>query len=275
MRAPHRGDHPGRHADSSRDRPARRCHAGRTALRRSDIGPQRSSEPPCQGPRGLRRDAPAPGYSIDLEVEALARFADGLGLDKFHLLGYSGGGFVSLAFAGTHPDRLLSLALFEPASVPGDLSPDEERFSARLRTGLAGLDGPSFMRAFTRLQLRDGVQPPPPADPPPPWMRNRPAGLAAMMAAFERYQFDRNRLRDCHFPVFLGYGDLTGEHEQVRAAALARLLPDLHIRRFTGLHHFVPPEQIYSPDHVEQLRRLWAQAAVPVMLGWAEPTAAG
>lgn len=210
-------------------------------------------------------DAPAPGYSIDLEVEALARFADGLGLAQFHLLGYSGGGFVSLAFAGTHPDRLLSLALFEPASVPGDLSPDEERFAARLRTGLAGLDGPSLMWEFTRLQLRDGVQSPPPAGPPPPWMGNRPAGLAAMMAAFQRYQFDRTRLCGCQFPLFFAYGDLTGEQEQVRAAVLARLLPDLHIRRFTGLHHFVPPEQIYRTDHVEQLRRLWTQAAVPVM----------
>ena len=46
-------------------------------------------------------DAPAPGYSITTEVEALARFADSLGLERFHLVGYSGGGFVSLAFAGT------------------------------------------------------------------------------------------------------------------------------------------------------------------------------
>ncbi|GAC1643748.1 MAG: hypothetical protein NVS9B11_13540 [Candidatus Dormibacteraceae bacterium] len=54
-----------------------------------------------------------------MEVEAIKRFADSLGLARFHLLGYSGGGFMSLAFAGAHPRRLLSLALFEPASVPG------------------------------------------------------------------------------------------------------------------------------------------------------------
>lgn len=126
-------------------------------------------------------DEPAPNYSVEHEVEALARFADALGLDRFHLHGYSAGGFVSLAFAGTHPDRLLSLALFEPAFVPGEPSPDEARFAARLRTRVAGLDGPAFMQAFTAVQLREGVQAPPPAGPPSPWMRTRPVGLATMM----------------------------------------------------------------------------------------------
>jgi pimeloyl-ACP methyl ester carboxylesterase len=212
-------------------------------------------------------DAPAPGYTIEHEVEALARFANSLGLGQFHLLGYSGGGFVSLAFAGTHPYRLLSLALFEPASIPGELGPHEQRFDTRLRTGLAGLDGPAFMQAFTQLHLREGVQAPPPDGPPPPWMRTRPAGLAAMMAAFRQYPFDRAQLRQCRFPVFLGYGDLTGEHEEVRASELVRLFPDIHVRRFTGIHHFVTPQDIYTADHVNQLRQLWAQApllATPV-----------
>ncbi len=57
-----------------------------------------------------------------------------------------------------------------------------------------------------------------------------------MTTAFGEYRFDRDRLRECHFPVFLGYGDLTDEHEE--AAILARLLPDTHIRRFSGIHHF-------------------------------------
>lgn len=204
-------------------------------------------------------DAPPPGYSITTEVEALARFADSLGLQRFHLVGYSGGGFVSLAFAGSHPDRLLSLALFEPARVPGKLTAGEAAIDDRFRRGTAGLTGPDFMRAFVSLQLRDGVEAPPPASgPPPPWMRTRPAGLAAMMQAFVEYPFDRNQLRACDFPVFLGYGDQTSEFEELKAAVLARLLPDIRIRRFTGIHHFVPPEQIYNAEHVDAIRALWA-----------------
>jgi pimeloyl-ACP methyl ester carboxylesterase len=207
---------------------------------------------------------PPAGYSVDLEVEAVSRFADSLGLERFHLLGYSGGGFVSLAFAGAHPDRLLSLALFEPAGIPGALSEEEARLDASLQTGLAGLSGPDFMREFIRLQVRPGVEAPPPAGPPPPWMESRPRGIAAMMAAFRRHAFDRDDLRECRFPVFLGYGDLTGEHEEISASILARLLPDLHVRRFGGVHHFVPPERIYTDDHVRALRDLWARAPVPV-----------
>ena len=210
-------------------------------------------------------DEPPAEYAIELEVRAVARFADSLGLDRFHLLGYSGGGFVSLAFAGANPERLLSLALFEPAFVPGDLSSEEGKFATRLKGVLTGLDGSEFMRAFVGLQLRPGVEMPPPAGLPPPWMRNRSAGIAAMMAAFGRYQFDRERLRECRFPAFLGYGDLTDEHVEASAVILARLLPDVHIRRFRGIHHFVPPEQIYTADHVRALRELWARAAVPAV----------
>ena len=205
-------------------------------------------------------DEPPAGYSVALEVDALGRFADGLGLERFHLLGYSGGGFVSLAFAGAHTERLLSLALFEPAAVPGPLSEQEALLDARFRSAISGLTGADFMRAFVGTQVRPGVEVAPPTGPQPSWMRNRPAGLAAMMAAFQVHPFDRARLRECSVPVFYGYGDLTGEQEEAKASALAPLLPDLHIRRFCGVHHFVSPEQIYSPEHVRELRGFWARA---------------
>ena len=204
-------------------------------------------------------DEPPPGYSVEQEVTALGRFADALQLRRFHLVGYSGGGFVSLAFAGTYPERLLSLAVFEPARVPGPLGPEEAALDRKLRQALAGAEGPEFMRAFTSLQVRPGVELPPPAGPPPPWMGKRPLGLAAMLRAFGEYRFDRNQLRGCHAPVFYGYGDLTSEMVEFQAAVLGGLLSDVHIMRFAGIHHFVPPEQIYTPEHIEALRQLWAR----------------
>jgi len=206
------------------------------------------------------QEQPPAGYTVAMEVDGVKRFADSLGLDRFHLLGYSGGGFVSLAFAGAHPGRLLSLALFEPAAVPGGMSAEEEELDGQLRAAVAGLDGAEFMGAFVGSQLRPGVAMSAPAGPPPPWMRNRPAGIAALMVALGEHRFDRAWLRECRFPVFLAYGDQTGEGEEIRAAVLGRLLPDVHIRRFSGIHHFVPPEQIYGPEHVGELRNLWARA---------------
>ena len=176
-------------------------------------------------------DAPPPDYSVDMELAALERFADALNLDRFHLAGYSGGGFIALADA----------------------------LSARL----AGLEGPEFMSAFVRLQLKPGVPPPPPPQQQAPGMQKRPAGIAAMMRSFSAYRFDRYLLRAAGCPLFLGYGDLTHEVESAKASVLAGFFADIRVKRFAGVHHFVPPEQIYTAEHALALEDLWAHASGP------------
>ena len=208
-----------------------------------------------------RGDTPPAEYSVELELEAVDRFADSLGLDRFHLVGYSGGGFLSLAYAGTRPRRLQSLAIFEPARVPGKPTEDEQAATDSLSAQLEGLEGGAFMTAFVQAQLKPGVAAPPTPARPAPGMEKRPAGIAAMMRAFTAYSFDRHRLRACEFPVYLGYGDLTNEYEEVQASVLARLFPDIRIQRFAGVHHFVPPEQIYTRAHVQALEELWARSS--------------
>jgi pimeloyl-ACP methyl ester carboxylesterase len=203
-----------------------------------------------------RSETPPPDYSIEAELVGLDRFADSLGLERFHLVGYSGGGFISLAFAGTRPWRLLSLGLFEPAMVPGSMTPEEEAYVAALGSKLNGLTGGEFMTTFVREQVKPGTQIPSPGATPPE-LQNRPAGIAAMLEAFLAYRFERARFRDCTFPVYLGYGDLTHDIESVRAGVLARLFMDFHVQRHLGIHHFVPPDLIYSRAHVNALRELW------------------
>ncbi len=178
-------------------------------------------------------------------------------MDRFHLVGYSGGGFISLAYAGTRRARLLSVGLFEPAMVPGQLTAEEQSIMATLRAKLNGLTGPEFMSAFAREQVKPGVQLPPMSWPLPPEMQNRPAGIAAMMRAFVAFEFDRATLRDSGFPVYLGYGDLSHEFEAVKAGILARAFGDIHIHRYPGIHHFVSPDQMYIPEHAKALEELW------------------
>lgn len=204
-------------------------------------------------------DAPPADYMIDIEVAAIDDFADSLGLDRFHLIGYSAGGMISLAYAGTRRERLRSLALFEAARIPGRLSPAEQAFFDHLNNKLAGLEGPEFMTAFVREQVKPGAKlnPPPP---PTPEMRKRPAGIAALLQAFELYSFDRELLRKCDFPVYYAYGDLSHDEQALKAGLLAQLFADIHVRRFSGIHHFVPPEEIYVPDHVEALLGMWESA---------------
>ena len=124
-------------------------------------------------------DKPPGDYSLDHEVAGVVREADARGWERFHLVGYSGGGAAALAAAARHPDRLLSLALLEPAWAGNwDLS-EAERAMRREFEKLDALTPDEFMAAFVRLGLRPGVTPPTPASgPSPPWMAKRPAGIA-------------------------------------------------------------------------------------------------
>jgi len=156
---------------------------------------------------------------------------------------------------------LLSLAIFEPARVPGKPTIEEKAAIDSLGAQLAGLEGGAFMAAFMSAQLKPGVQAPPPPARPAPGMEKRPPGIAAMMRAFTVYPFDRDQLRACEFPVYLGYGDLTSDFEAVQAAVLARLFADIRIQRFAGVHHFVSPQQIYTASHAQALEDLWARGS--------------
>jgi pimeloyl-ACP methyl ester carboxylesterase len=206
------------------------------------------------------RDVDPPAdYSIEMELGAVDHFADSLGLDRFHLVGYSGGGFISLAYAATRAARLLSLALFEPAMVPGEPTSAEREATHALETKLAGLTGPEFMAAFVSSQVKPGAElqaPPPPS----PEMSKRPGGIAAMLQAFTSYRADREQFRKCTFPVFYGYGDQTHDVEGVRAGVLAQLFSDIHVMRFAGVHHFVSADRIYTPEHARSLVDLWHRA---------------
>ena len=208
-----------------------------------------------------REAKPPSDYSIEQEIDAIDRFADSLRLDRFNLVAYSGGGFISLAYSGTHPDRVLSLGVFEPARIPGPLTAEEKEFFTTLEDRLKGLEGDQFMTTFVREQVKPGAQlTPPPSGPPSPEMQKRPAGIAALIRGFDVYSFDRDLLRSAPFPVFYGYGDQSHDEQAQKAVILARLFADIHIERFRGVHHFVPPEQIYTPRHVAALVSLWRGA---------------
>jgi pimeloyl-ACP methyl ester carboxylesterase len=207
-----------------------------------------------------REATPPADYSIDEEVDAIDRFADAQGLDRFHLVAYSGGGFISLAYAASRPRRVISLAVFEPARLPGELGAEERAFFSVLETRLRGLQGPEFMAAFVREQVKPGVTPTPPSGPATPEMQKRPAGIAALIRAFDAYPFDRGLLSKLPFPVYYAYGDLSHEEQALKAGILGRSVPDIRIQRFAGVHHFVPPEQIYTASHVSALSELWQRA---------------
>jgi pimeloyl-ACP methyl ester carboxylesterase len=206
-------------------------------------------------------ERPPPGFGLDVEVGGILREADARGVDRFHLVGYSGGGAASLAFAARHADRLLSLALLEPAWAGNERTPAEDALWRRFRE-LVRLPAAEFMAGFARLQLAPGVEPPPPPPgDPPPWMAKRPAGLHAFIDAFDRGELELESLRAFTRPVYFALGGRSNEDYYSRMAErLAAIFPDFTLETFPERHHFDPPHRVEPDRLAASLLELWQRA---------------
>lgn len=206
-------------------------------------------------------EQPPPGFSLATEVDGILRAADRHGFARFHLVGYSGGGASSLAFTALHPDRLLSLALLEPAWAGNERTEAEDELMEQFRA-LESLPPDQFMRGFLRLQLAPGVEPPPPPEgPPPPWMARRPAGLRAFIKAFDNAHLDLKALGAFDRPVYYALGGRSNPDYYGRMAdRLAAIFSDFTVETFPDRHHFDPPHRIEPERLADSLIALWQRA---------------
>jgi pimeloyl-ACP methyl ester carboxylesterase len=207
------------------------------------------------------QDAPPLGYELDLEVESLMKASQDFGFHTFHLVGYSGGGAIALAFIATYPEKVRSLALSEPAVIPSPEWLRQEAQSNMEMERIMALPQPDQMREFVRIQLRPGIQPPPPpAGELPPWMAQRPAGLKALQHAFNNSIIAYTRFSQFHKPVYLAIGSLSNPIEERKADVMARLFPDFQVEVYADRHHFDPPQRAEPDRFARALDQLWARA---------------
>jgi len=82
-------------------------------------------------------DKPVKSYALDDFVDQLVRLADGIGLDRIALAGFSLGGLIVQAFALAHPDRVSALAIL----CAGHGRSDEERAGMLQRLAMAQNQG--------------------------------------------------------------------------------------------------------------------------------------
>jgi pimeloyl-ACP methyl ester carboxylesterase len=206
-------------------------------------------------------DKPAPGYDLSQEVEGLRQVADTKGYNSFHLVGYSGGGAVALAFAAAYPKRVKSLALSEPTVIPSQEWLQSENGYLRALDRVMLLNPNEQIQEFERLNLRLGVQPPPPPPgEPPAWMAKRPAGLMAMTQAFSSVNIDLKKFRKFHKPVYLAIGSLSNPIEVRKAETMASLFSDFRVEVYVGRHHFDPPQRAEPERFAKALVTLWKRA---------------
>jgi abhydrolase domain-containing protein 6 len=76
-------------------------------------------------------------YDVPSQVTRLNRFVEKLGLNRFHLVGSSMGGYIAGYYASEYPDKVRSLALFDPAGVNSPVASDMwRRYEATGETAL-------------------------------------------------------------------------------------------------------------------------------------------
>lgn len=202
-----------------------------------------------------RGPTPPDDYSIDLEVEGIDRAADEAGFDRFHLYGHSGGGACALAYVAAHSERVLTLAIDEPAS---DFSQESKHEFRQELGALQGLPREQQMEGFLRWQLAPGVDPPPrPDGPAPEWMATRPAGIEAFTNAVQRHELPDGALRAFDRPVYYSYGELSNPSWKLMRDRLAEVFPDFTAELFEGIHHLNTSHQ-HDPGRVaRRLLHLW------------------
>ncbi len=96
-------------------------------------------------------------FSMDAWVQDLSTVVDGLGLDRFALLGISQGGAVAARYAAIHPDRVTHLVLYGSylrgrlaRSRTSEDRKEAELFVEMIRVGW-GRDNPAFRAVFSSL----------------------------------------------------------------------------------------------------------------------------
>lgn len=204
---------------------------------------------------------PPNGFGLDTEVEGIARVAQQHGFERFHLVGYSGGGASSLAYAATYPDRLLSLALLEPAWAGNEgLGPEEQALWTE-RDRIKGLPPDQRMPAFMRAQVAaDTPLPPPPDGPQPEWMASRPAGIVAFLEAFPKFQLALDALRSFEQPVYYALGGRSNPDYFARQAdRLSTVFADFTVEVYDERHHFDPPHRAEPERLAASLTGMWAR----------------
>jgi pimeloyl-ACP methyl ester carboxylesterase len=168
----------------------------------------------ARGHGGTRWDA-AEGFDKEMLVDDLLAFVDAIGLETFHVAGFSMGAMTALTFATRHSDRLRT------AIICGI---DVQR-EPRARVALRLMDPQRIERDepqwAAQLEKRHG-----PVQGPGAWKRLLPA-IAADVA--NQPLLSPAELREARVPILLVYGDRDIFVPVDHAAALHRQLPDARL----------------------------------------------
>jgi 2-succinyl-6-hydroxy-2,4-cyclohexadiene-1-carboxylate synthase len=211
-------------------------------------------------------DSPADDrrYTMEHTIQDLNFILDQLGIKKTHVLGYSMGGRVAIAFAGHFPQKIISLIL--ESTSPG-LPTEEERSARRMQDeALADEIEQKGLVAFvqkwenlplfaTQKKLPQSIQ----NKIRKQRLSQSPQGLANSLRGMGTGHQPSywSKLHSFHFPVLVLAGDEDPKYCQI-AHKMAEVLPQSQVKIIPGAGHTIHLEksQLFAKVVLDYLLRL-------------------
>ncbi|GAC1354371.1 MAG: hypothetical protein NVS4B11_24400 [Ktedonobacteraceae bacterium] len=195
-------------------------------------------------------------YGLQREVEAITHASDAVGFHRFHLVGYSAGGSVALAFALAYPERVSSLTLIEPAWIGNHAwDPVEVAY-------LSTIDRAMQLPVSQRGQALLAAMSPPGTDPStiptPDWLMERSARFEPIWRSFREATLDIETLQLFPAPVYLPVGGKSHPRFCLAARWLASLFPHSSLEMYRDQTHVEAPPIRETERLLRALRTLWA-----------------
>jgi len=171
-------------------------------------------------------------YTIADMAEDVAGLLDQLGIEKSAIVGHSMGGYVSLAFARAHPERVAGLGLVAsqaPADPPERKQGRYEAAEEIVKTGVqpvaegmpAKLTPDERVQAFVRGLIA----------------AQHPAGLAGALKAMAERDDSSSILSSFQFPVVVVHGDVDELIPVQRAREVKAAIPNATLMELPGGGH--------------------------------------
>jgi pimeloyl-ACP methyl ester carboxylesterase len=193
------------------------------------------------------------GYTLDTELAALSAAIHPR--PAVHLLGYSAGASVALAYAARHPTTVATLTLIEP---PWTGLPDPSGFTDRMDKIMLHTAPDRRWPVFHELLTRPGADVPPPPATPPPWAHERVARGGDIWRALRAAALTPAQIGAFTRPVYLPYADDSHPFFADTAHTLAKLFPDARVDEYAG-NHIRPPHVSEPARFATALRKLWSR----------------
>lgn len=182
-----------------------------------------------------------PSYSREVEQESLRLTLEEMGIERFHLAGWSAGGKTALDFAVSAPERIRSLTLVEPGAYwileeAHELDQELERFVDYLHSLAGKIITEDDLAEF--LAKAGFVEDPAAARQDPYWEKALPHRMALSWLSEELMGSDHSvaDLARLEVPVLLTKGTRTEVWEQRVVDLLGQYLPNARVAEIQGTH---------------------------------------